>query len=383
MKPPRLAWSLLLIFAATVAGLPVACPAWSHQGHILITRLAALRIIQDPSAPQGLRDFLRQNMAYSMDDCKALATVQTVGAHPEDIQQFDIALDRWATMPDRMKAGLAGMRKIEPYGMTESYMHRLDLEVFSATGYYKDDLSGKPDVEKIPHDLSDPRWKRGGFVPWRVEEMYHRLATAFGPGDSVADSDAALMAAGYLAHYIEDSTQPHHTTGDYQSQSYLAGHVPGVFATRPAYSALVAMRLPSGVNPHGDIEYELFENSDEPRKDLREEFWGDLIARIDSMAATRAAQTRPTCANFDPFRWDLRILSDSYDYLPFVGRAAQAGYVTGKFDPAAFFGYTGQTHGQTMNMIQLIALQNAKAVLDVEMAYRLAWDEAHQSVAVK
>src|SRR5208282_4408886 len=129
MKLPRIAWSCFVI---AIVGLCGVCPAWSHQGHILITRLAALRIIQDPSAPQGLRDFLRQNMAYSMDDCKALATVQYVGPHPEDIQQFDQALDRWATMPDRMKAGVPGTRKIQPYGMPETFMHRLDLEVFSS-----------------------------------------------------------------------------------------------------------------------------------------------------------------------------------------------------------------------------------------------------------
>jgi hypothetical protein len=378
MKLPRVAWGC---FAMVVIGLCGVCPAWSHQGHILLTRLAALRIIQDPSAPSGLRDFLRENMAYSMDDCKALALVQTVGAHPEDSEQFDQGLDRWATMPDRMKGGAAGMRKIEPYGMPEAFMHRLDLEVFSRVGYYKDDLSGKPDVERIPHDLFDPRWKRGGFVPWRVEEMYHRLAAAFGPGDSTASPDDALVAAGYLAHYIEDSTQPHHATEDYQSQSYLAGHVKGVYATtRPGYSALVAMRLPQGVSPHGDIEYQLFENADEPRENFRQEFWTDLLSDIDGLAAQRAAQTGPTPETFDPFRWDLRILGDSYDYLPFVGRAAQAGYATGQFDPAAFFGFSGQTHARTMTIIQLIAQQNAKAVLDVEMAYRLAWDDAHRGV---
>ena len=163
----------------------------AHQGHILITRLAALRIIDDPSAPRGLRDFLRSQMQWSTDDCKQLATEQTVGAHPEDIEAFDIGLDRWATMPDRMKGGVVGMKKIQPYGMPEAFMHRRDLEVFSSVGYYKPDLSGKPDVERIAHNLSDRRWKRAGFLPWRVEEMYHKLAAAFGPGDEVNDSQGA------------------------------------------------------------------------------------------------------------------------------------------------------------------------------------------------
>jgi hypothetical protein len=33
-----------------------------------------------------------------------------------------------------------------------------------------------------------------------------------------------------------------------------------------------------------------------------------------------------------------------------------------------------------MTMIQLIALQNAKAVLNVSQVYRLAWEEAHRGV---
>ena len=191
----------------------------------------------------------------------------------------------------------------------------------------------------------------------------------------------ALEAAGYLVHYIEDSTQPHHSTGDYQSQSYLAGHVKGVYATtQPGLMALVALRLPAGINPHGDIEYELFENDDEPRKSFREEFWNDLQSDI---AVQNKAQIRPSVEAFDPFRWDLRILGASYDYLPFVGAATQAGYASGQFDPAAYFGYVGPTHGQQLSMIQLIALQNAKAVVDVEMAFRLAWDEAHRGGSVK
>jgi hypothetical protein len=364
-----------------VCGICARCPAWAHQGHILLTRLAALRIIDDPTAPQGLRDFLKQNMPHSMEDCRELAELDYVGPDPLSRNpDYGVGLDNWATMPDRVKTSLQGMVKIEPYGMSETWMHRMDLEVFSKQRFYSDDLAGKPDVDQIPHDLSDPRWKRAGFVPWRVEEMYHKFAKDIGPGQTVADPDDALKAAGYLAHYIEDSTQPHHATGDYQSQSYLAGRIKNIPAsTQPQTLALAMLHLPAGINPHGDIEYQLFENTDPPRDKFRQEFWKLLLMDIDTLAAERAQAAQPSADRFDPFRWDLHILGDSYDYLPFVGRAVQAGYATGKFDPAAFFGFTGQTHGQTMTVVQLIALQNAKAVFDVELAYRLAWDEAHKA----
>jgi hypothetical protein len=360
----------------TVCGL---CGAWAHQGHILLTRLAALRIIDDPKAPAGLRDFLKANMDHTLADCQALAETEYVGPNPQDLPDFDTALDKWCTMPDRMKAPPEGLKKIEPYGMPETYMHRLDLEVFSDPPAYRDDLSGKPDVSKIPHDLKDPRWKRGGFLPWRVEEMYHRLARDFGPGDTVADPVQALHDAGYLAHYVEDSTQPHHATLDYQSQSYLAGHVAGMPAsTQPITMALALLHLPAGVNPHGDVEYQIFLNTDEPRGDLRKEFWKDLIADLDAHNGDDPEENR-SAENFDPFRWDLNVLSDSYDYLPLIGRGVQAGYSTGKFDPAAFFNYTGMAKGQPMTMLQLIARQNAEAVLNLEMIYRLAWDQAHRA----
>ena len=366
-------------FCVMVCGSWAACFGWSHQGHILLTRLACLRIIEDPAAPKGLRDFLRQNMPHSLADCQSLAEQETVGAHPENLPQYDQGLDKWATMPDRVKLLPEGRVNIKPYGAPEYQMHYLDLEAFSGQWQYRDDLSGKPDVEKIPHDVSDPRWKRGGFVPLRVEEMYHKLAQALGGEAVAADPQAALEAAGFLAHYVEDSTQPHHATIDARSYSYLAGHVKQIpVTTQPDTLAIVLLRRIEGFDPHADIEWRLFENGDEPRATFRRQFFQDLLAEIDAQAAQRSHQPQPTAQTFDPFRWDLRTLSDSYDYLPFVGRAAQAGYATGQFDPAAFFGYRGQTHGRTMTMIQLIARQNAEAVLNVELVFRLAWEEAHR-----
>jgi hypothetical protein len=351
--------------------------AWSFQGHILITRLACLQIIDDPAAPAGLRDFLKQVMPYSLADCRSLALIPTLGGNPPP--SYSQGLDLWATMPDRM--AISNHENIAPYGMPERNMHFCQLEAFGKVFAYKDDLSSKPNVNQIPHDLSDPRWKLAGYVPWRVEEMYQKLAQAIGPGMALAHPEDALHAAGYLAHYVEDSTQPHHATLDYHSVTYLAGHIKEIPAlSQPDAAALAAIRLPATVNPHSAIEYYLFDNDQPPRDAFRREYWKDLIDDIATLAAQRAAGARPSAGSFDPFRWDLATLSQSYDYLPFVGRASRAGYATETFDPQAFFGYQGDAHGEKMTMIQLIALQNAKAALNVAQVYRLAWEEAHRGV---
>jgi hypothetical protein len=352
---------------------------WAYQGHILITRLAALRIINDPSAPEGLREFLKLNDPHTTADCQSLATKETVGPFPQNDPQYDRGLDHWCTMPDQVRILPEGRIKIPPYGQGEAPMHYLDLEAFAPTFVYKDDLSNKPDVNQIPHDLSDPRWKVGGYVPWRVEEMFHKFAADIGPGATVAKPQDALRAAGYLAHYVEDSTQPHHATVDYNSISYLAGHVAGIpVTTQPGSAVLAAMRLPRGINPHGDIEFRLFDDAEPPRDQYRQEYWDDLLADLDKFSKNDSVQMTPLAIEkFDPFRWDLHILADSYDFLPFVGHAAQAAYANGPFDAQAFFTYEGAAHEQEMSMIQVIALQNAKAVLHVERAYRLAWMEAH------
>lgn len=373
---------ILFGFACALTLLILPAPqaqAWAHQGHILITRLAARRIIDDPSAPRGLKNFLKTNMPWSFDDCRRLAEEQTVGidpaAHPE---QFDTGLDHWCTMPDQLRTLPEGREPIAPYGANESSMHFLDLEYFSPVRAYKDDLSGKPTLSDIPHDVHDPRFKRAGFVPFRVEECYGKLAAAFGATDAVAHPDDALHWAGYLAHYVQDSTQPHHATMDFKSLTYLAGHVKEIpaAATQPGGS-LLALHVGKNIDPHGDLEFQLFENADPPRGQFRQEYWKDMQDDIDQLAA--AAPKAEDAGSFDPFRWDLQILGDSYDYLPLIGRAARAAYASGTFDPQAFFTYQGKAHGQDLTILQLIALQNAKAVLHTERAWRSAWRAAHAS----
>lgn len=345
--------------------------AWSHQGHIVCTRLAALRIINDETAPAELREFLRRNMPYDLDAVKRTVLGENVGAQARDHQT---GLDGYSTLPDRIQDTDEGKQKIEPYGAPEAKMHFCDLEFFAKDPQFKPDLSSKPKREDIPRDVKDPRWLAAGFIPLRLDESYKNLVTAFGAKNKPINNTDAAKWTGYLAHYLEDCTQPHHSTIDFKSLSYLAGKVPSVRTIKTDLSnggVSVSYRADRDVNPHGDLEFQLFENANEPRKTWREDFWRELTARIDKIS-----KDAPSPDKFDGFEKSLDILFDSYTYLPAVGKAAQAAYATGKFDAEAFFTSKDTVNGEELTIIQLMAERKARAVIEVEHAIRAAWNEA-------
>ena len=61
--------------------------------------------------------------------------------------------------------------------------------------------------------------------------------------------------AGFLAHYLQDNTQPQHATEDYRSASY--------FSANPR----------SAPNVHADVEYRLVDDEFEDYPALRAEFF--------------------------------------------------------------------------------------------------------------
>jgi len=303
-------------------------------------------------------------------------------------------------------------------------MHFLDIEVFCADPVYKI-LPGQsspqvPDLNDVSRSPADPRYKIGGYVLFRVPEEYGRLVKAFGSEQKVADDATALNAAGYLAHYLEDSHQPHHSTIDFKSYSYLAGKVKGVRAVKTTLTdgkEVTNYRSDSRlIDPHGAIEFQLFENAEAPRKDFRREFWTKLQAdlalldagKIDRVATpepgtwlgassvpetskptdaagTQKAPAVPTFATGKGFEYDYHLLCQGHQYLPLVGHASVAAYANDTFDAQTFFTFKEKTAGAAgadvkddeMNMIDLIALQNARAVVAVEKSFRAAWAEAH------
>lgn len=380
----RTACRALLAAIVAAAVVPVStASAWSHQGHILITRLAALRIINDAAAPQGLRDFLKANMKYDLESCRVMA-VSGEDLGPEG-KNYVFGLDGACTLPDRIISTAAGKVKIEPYGQPEAKMHFTDMEWLSKEPVFKKDLSNKPDLGAIPKDPKNAGWQEAGFVPFRVEESYKNLVSEFKKGGGDFKNDDALHWTGYLAHYIEDAHQPLHATIDYRALSFLDGKVSTVHAVRTKLSnggESVSYRVDRNapINPHGDIEFQLFVNTNEPRKTLRQEFWKELTSRIDEKAKDAAHQPVAIAglgAAYDGYTLTLQILSDSYDYLPAIGKAAESGYSSGEFNPQSFFTSTDTVKGRQLDTIQLIADRNASAVLQVEAAFRHAWADAH------
>ncbi len=373
MPRPLIAILALILTAAPAFG-------WSHQQHILMLRLTAARLLADPATPPPLAAFLRGNLDpadLTPAACERLAVTDVVGDDPNAVAH---GLDRWATVPDQVRRKPEGKTKIEPYAATEDSMHNLGAESFDAGDHvYHDDLSGKPDfAAAVPFDVRDPRYRRGGFVPLRAQECYVNLVNAIKSGDAAGQ----VKWAGYLAHYVQDSTQPQHATVDTKSVAYLAGHVPGVpaAASRPANVGLAEARLPKGINPHTDMEYTLFASAQEPLATYRRAYWAALTSDLPTAAVHPVP---PNAMGDGVFRLDLMVLSDSYDALPLVGRAAAAAYRTGTFDAAAFYGHAGTVDGHATTVAALMGDRNAAAVRQVELLYRSAWVEAARVAAAK
>lgn len=371
---------LLALPAFLLAALPTTAHAWSHQGHMLLSRLAALRIIEDPQAPAELRAFLKSNMTYTLNDCRQLAVGDFLGANPAG--KFITGIDGAATFPDRVQQTESGKQPIQPYNLDEGRLHFLDLEFFSPIGDYRDDLSALPKKSDIPQDVHDPRFKLAGFVPFRLEESYGKLTQAFGAGGKPMDSTQALVWLGYTVHYAQDIHQPQHGTADYKSLSYLAAaKIPGVRTItrelsdgRKIQQFQVDRDKTKLINPHGDIEFQLFENSEEPRLTFRKQYWDLLLEQIDAQSKNLPATL--TQADKKPiFDLSIDVLLDSYHNLPLIGHAAQAAYKTGVFDPAAFFPFRQDPQGPSI--LDMIARQNARAVLLSEILIRRAWMQAH------
>jgi len=348
---------MIAIVATVLAATASPTHAWSHQQHILITRMAALRIINDPDAPEGLKNFLKTNMKYDLEACRKLTLEETVGI---EAKNYLTGLDGACTLPDRIRATDAN---IAPYNAPESKMHFMDWENF---------VSDRPQITAVPHDLHDPRWKQAGYIPFRVEEMYNELVKAFATGGGEKfDNAHALKITGYLSHYIADCHQPLHATADYKSYSYLFGKIPAIRKItqtlpdgREITKYTVDKEFSQSINPHTDLEFQLFEDTQAPRKELREKFWKELERQIALQTATTVS---PYFTKAGSFTRALEILADSYAYLPAIGKAAQAAYATGKFDPKAFF---------SNDIIQLMAARHAAAILELERTLRTAWSEA-------
>ncbi|MGH7213791.1 MAG: hypothetical protein ACREIT_03390 [Tepidisphaeraceae bacterium] len=336
------------------------CPtlhAWSNKEHIQLTRLAAMRLIDDPATPPEMKTWLRQITPglRDMDGEREYFLHARVGQYPRDVDGIEF----WVTVPD-LVATFEQHKKVEPFGVPERLLHFIDLEFFvpdESKRWYKHDLSGKPGPADVPRDKADPRYQRAGMLPFRVVHCYGQLVHCLrakkltdAPGQFPRDEHAARWA-GYLAHYLEDNTQPHHATIDYKSESYFADK----------------KKAP---NIHAEMEYRMGDDEANDFVALREAYWPLFVEAMEAF--------EDPVETDDPWASTLEVSMGSYDYLPLIGDAATHANKQGDaFDTEAFFRFRGEAAGLETSVMEMKARQQAWAVARVAKMWRRAWDQAH------
>jgi hypothetical protein len=360
-----------LLLMSFVPALPAR--AWSNKEHIQLTRLAAERVVADPQTPAAMKEWLRAAcpQLLSPEQERDYFLTQRIGLFPRGVD----GLAYWATVPDMLAlTGGSGdaEKKVEPFGVGEAKLHYVDLEYFireESNRRYRHDLKNKPFLFDIPLDMKDERWKRAGMLPFRVEQCYGALVKAISagrlvdkPGQFPRDEHATKWA-GFLAHYLEDNTQPQHATEDYKSRAYFADK-----RTSP--------------NVHADVEYRLMDDDEADYMELRKAFWDVFARQLDTVQDT---VTEP-----DLRKATLEVSLASYDALPLIGLAAMKAYgqggtpempegkTSGKFDADAFYRFRGTFRGADTSVMEMKAYQMVWAVKRVERLWRRAWDEAQR-----
>lgn len=347
-------------------GRPVL--GWSYKEHIQLTRIAVARLLEDPQTPPGMKQWLRQAIPDLPDRAgeREFLLHGRIGNNPTGLTH----MLHWVCMPDVQAQRAPRNSTVQPFNIHERKLHYVDIELFLPKEQikgYRHDLSGKPEIEMIPRDMTDPRYQQAGMLPLRIEQCYNELVRHIREGKlhtpDAASQEAATATywAAYLAHYVADNTQPHHATLDYKSQSYFAN----------------PRRAP---NVHAEMEYRMLDDDKLDFPELRAEYWDLFTAALEGY--------RDPITTTDPFDASLEVSFISYDALPLIGLAAMhaagqkgtpeepRGDITGEFDTAAFMRFRGGFRGEEMSVMELKARQTAWAVQRIQTILRQAWREA-------
>jgi hypothetical protein len=360
---------LVCLLAATTAH------AWSYKEHILFTRLAVLRILDDPQAPPEMKRWLLE----AVGERPTMASLQDfflnthVGIKPTGFA----GLSRWAYEPDERAMYDKAVVKIAPFGVHERLLHYIDVELFGpgdAPRTYRHDLGAKPAISDIPRDMSDPRFQQAGMLPFRTAQCFEDLVKCIrehrlhAPTLSRQRDQTATFFAGYLSHYLADATQPQHATVDYKSQSYFAN---------PR----------SSPNVHAEVEYRICDDDVNPYMELRHEYWPLFMTAVEAF--------QDPVNSDDPWQNSLEVSLRSYDALPLIGLAAMKaagqdgtpqhpqGPRAATFDTVEFFHFKGTFMSREMSVMEMKAVQTAWAVRRIERFYRLAWQAAIEPAAAR
>jgi hypothetical protein len=356
------------VVALLVSLFTPSAQAWSTKEHILLTRLAAIRLIADPATPADMKGWLRDSfpgLGTDVASQREFLLTARLGPFPRGADGTAF----WAVVPDLEALIDSGtpadrVKKVQPFGVGERQLHFIDLEYFmpdESRRRYRPDLSNKPKPADFPRDRTDPRYQRAGMLPFRVEQCRRELAECIKkgrlvdkPGQFPRDEHASKWA-GMLAHYAQDNTQPQHATEDYRSASY--------FNANPR----------SAPNVHADVEYRLVDDEFEDYPELRKEFWDLLVKALD--------ESEDPARSDDPFDATIEVSLRSYDALPLIGQAAVAAYGDKptrqtRFDAPAFFHFRGPVSGREMSVLEMKARQMAWGVRRTERLWLGAWRDA-------
>ena len=112
--------------------------------------------------------------------------------------------------------------------------HAIDPDTYRTVGWTAEtprhflnmDGWGPFPLTAIPHDYTEAVARRGedfvlknGTLPWRADEMYHRLVENFRQADTAPYArDNIKLFSSVLAHYVEDAYQPLHANLNYDGQ---------------------------------------------------------------------------------------------------------------------------------------------------------------------
>jgi hypothetical protein len=342
--------------------------AWSTKEHILLTRLAAIRLVADPATPADMKAWLRDSfpgLGADVASQRDFLLTARLGPFPRGVDGTAF----WAVFPDLQAMIDSGtpadrVKKVEPFGVAERQLHFIDVEYFmpdESRRRYRPDLSNKPKAADIPKDMADPRYARAGMLPFRVEQCGREMTAAVRKGRLVDKQgqfprdEHASKWAGMLAHYAQDNTQPQHATEDYRSASYFSANPRGA------------------PNVHADVEYRLVDDEFEDNPELRKEFWDLLVKALDE-------KEEPTRLD-DPFAATVEVALRSYDALPLIGQAAVAAYGERpgrqkEFDAPTFYHFRGAVDGHEMSVLEMKARQMAWGVRRTERLWVKAWRDA-------
>ncbi len=181
---PRVKNLIAVLSLFLVLAVVSPASAWSGKEHIQFTRIAMERILADPTAPQSLKDWIKQVLQNpkTMKEEETFFMASKVGN--TDGKEFG-GIEYWIVAPDVHAQKDPKGTIIEGFGVAELPMHFIDLELFvqgDKPRTYKHDLSSKPKLEDIPHDKSDPRFIQAGMLPFSIEWAYKNFVDAVKAG---------------------------------------------------------------------------------------------------------------------------------------------------------------------------------------------------------